>query len=91
MKDVDRSIELVACGSSAVQAPTYMDWDRQVLEYLGSHANYLSLHRYVDNRAGDTADFLAVTNSIDRQIAAEIKAKAVAPSGGRVYHTGCAR
>jgi len=68
MKDVDRSIELVACGSSTVLFPTYMDWDRQVLEYLGDHADYLSLHRYVDNRADDTADFLAVTNAIDRQI-----------------------
>ena len=32
MKDVDESIELVACGSSAVTAPTYMEWDRQVDE-----------------------------------------------------------
>jgi alpha-N-arabinofuranosidase len=30
--------------------------------------DYISLHRYVDNRAGDTPDFLAVTNAIDRQI-----------------------
>jgi alpha-N-arabinofuranosidase len=68
MKDVDRSIELVACGSSAIWLPTYMQWDREVLEYLGDAADYLSLHRYVDNRAGDTADFLAITNAIDRQI-----------------------
>jgi len=27
-----------------------------------------SLHRYVGNQAGDTADYLAITNSIDRQI-----------------------
>jgi alpha-N-arabinofuranosidase len=47
---------------------TYMEWDRTVLESLGGLADYLSLHRYVDNRADDTPDFLAVTNSIDRQI-----------------------
>ena len=39
-----------------------------VLEYLGDLTDYVSLHRYVDNRADDTADFLAVTNAIDQQI-----------------------
>jgi len=68
MKDVDRSIELIACGSCAIWLNTYMQWDREVLEHLGDYADYISLHRYVDNRAGDTPDFLAVTNSIDRQI-----------------------
>jgi len=68
MKDVDRSIELVACGSCGLFMPTYMEWDRQVLDYLGDDADYISLHRYVGNEANDTADFLAVTNSIDRQI-----------------------
>jgi alpha-N-arabinofuranosidase len=68
MKAIDPSIELVACGSCGIYLPTYMEWDRVVLEYLGDLADYVSLHRYVDNRADDTADFLAVTNSIDRQI-----------------------
>ncbi len=68
MKDVDRSIELVLCGSCGVQMPTYMDWDQEVLGRVGGLADYISLHRYVDNRAGDTPDFLAVTNAIDRQI-----------------------
>ena len=48
--------------------PTYMEWDRVVLEYLGDLADYVSLHRYVGNPANDTPDFLAVTNSIDQQI-----------------------
>ena len=68
MKDVDPSIELVACGSCSIGMPTYAEWDRQVLEYMGDLADYVSLHRYVGNRSGDTADYLAVTNSIDRQI-----------------------
>ncbi len=68
MKDCDRSIETVACGSCTTSLPTYMDWDRQVLEYLGDQADYVSLHRYVGNRDGDTADYLAVGASIDRQI-----------------------
>ena len=68
MKDVDPTLELVACGSCAPDLPTYIDWDRTVLEYIGDYADYISLHRYVGNTAGDTADFLAVTKSIDQQI-----------------------
>src|SRR5262249_33267977 len=36
MKLTDPSIELVAAGSSGYrELPTYLEWDRQVLEYLG--------------------------------------------------------
>ncbi len=68
MKDTDDSIELVVSGSCNPDLPTYLEWDRQVLEYVGSYADYISLHRYVGNEAGDTLDFLAVTNAVDRQI-----------------------
>ncbi len=68
MKDTDPSIELVACGSCVITLPTYLEWDRQVLEYMGDFADYISLHRYVGNHHDDTPDYLAVTNSIDRQI-----------------------
>lgn len=68
MKDTDPSIETVACGSCTIELPTYMEWDRTVLEYIGPYADYVSLHRYVGNKKGDTADYLAVTNSIDQQI-----------------------
>ncbi|MEP6896054.1 MAG: alpha-L-arabinofuranosidase C-terminal domain-containing protein, partial [Chloroflexota bacterium] len=68
MKDVDKSIELVVCGSSGIGLPSYLEWDRQVLEYMGDQVNYISLHRYVGNPQNDTLDYLAVTNSIDRQI-----------------------
>jgi alpha-N-arabinofuranosidase len=68
MKDVDKTIELVACGSCTINLPTYMEWDRQVLEYIGDYADYISLHRYVGNRDDDTPNYLAITNSLDRQI-----------------------
>jgi alpha-N-arabinofuranosidase len=68
MRDVDRAIELVVCGSCGIGLPTYLEWDRQVLEYVGDLADYVSLHRYVGNRDDDTLDYLAITNSIDRQI-----------------------
>jgi alpha-N-arabinofuranosidase len=67
MKDVDKSIELVAAGTCSIDLPTYVEWDRRVLEYV-READYISLHRYVGNRADDTADYLAITNAIDRQI-----------------------
>jgi alpha-N-arabinofuranosidase len=68
MKDTDPRIELVVAGSCTTGLPTYMEWDRAVLEYVGPFAEYVSLHRYVGNPRGDTPDFLAVTNAIDRQI-----------------------
>jgi alpha-N-arabinofuranosidase len=67
-KDIDRSIELVVCGSCGIGMPTYMEWDRQELEYEGDLADYTSLHRYVGNQEDDTPDYLAITNSIDQQI-----------------------
>lgn len=68
MKDMDPSVELVACGSCAVDLPTFMDWDRAVLEHMGEMADYISIHRYVGNPDNDTSKYLAVTNDIDRQI-----------------------
>ena len=68
MKDTDRSIRCIVCGSSGIHMDTYMEWDREVLEYIGGLADYISLHRYVGNPNNDTPDFLAVTNSIDEQI-----------------------
>jgi alpha-N-arabinofuranosidase len=68
MKDVDPSIELVVCGTAITNLPHYMEWDRTVLEHVGDFAEYISLHRYAGKWVGDTADFLAITNSIDTQI-----------------------
>jgi alpha-N-arabinofuranosidase len=69
MKDTGgKGLELVAGGSCGITMPTYLEWDRQVLEYMGDFADYISLHRYVGNRENQTAEYLAITNSIDRQI-----------------------
>ena len=68
MRDTDRSIETVVCGSSMTDLPTYLEWDRQVLEHVGDDADYLSLHRYANNMDGDTPEFLAFGLSVDAQI-----------------------
>ena len=70
MKMVDPTIELVVCGSCAPDLPTYLEWDRKVLEHVREDVEYLSLHRYVGNKAGDTEGYLAVGASVDRQIEA---------------------
>jgi len=58
MKWVDPTIELVACGSSSSNMPTFPEWDRIVLEHLYDHVDYISLHRYYQNYGNDM-DFLA--------------------------------
>ena len=70
MKMVDPSVELVVCGSCAIELPTYLEWDRKVLEHCKNDVEYISLHRYVGNWKNDTPNYLAVTNSIDEQIEA---------------------
>ena len=68
MKAVDPDIELVACGSSNPDMPTWLEWDRTVLEGLHADADYISLHRYAVKKGDDSEDYLAITNDIDRQI-----------------------
>src|SRR6202011_5489521 len=63
---------LIACGSSGPFMPTYLDWDREVLEQCYEYVDALSLHRYVGNTedtgGGDTAKYLAVNLTMDKQI-----------------------
>jgi alpha-N-arabinofuranosidase len=52
--------------------PTYLEWDREVLEQCYDYVDGLSLHRYFDNTettGGDSAKFLAMNLTMDRQIA----------------------
>ena len=47
MKAVDRSIRLVACGSSWYEETgKWVEWNRKVLTGLGDMIDYLSIHRY---------------------------------------------
>jgi len=72
MRYVDPSLKLIACGSSGPFMPTYLEWDREVLEQCYDYVDGLSLHRYFDNTettGGDSAKFLAMNLTMDRQIA----------------------
>jgi alpha-L-arabinofuranosidase len=76
MRYVDPSLKLIACGSSGPFMPTYLEWDREVLEQCYEYVDGLSLHRYFGNNArdtgGDTSKFLAMNLSMERQIAETI-------------------
>jgi len=73
MHYVDPSLQLIACGSSGPFMPTYLEWDREVLEQCYDYVDGLSLHRYVGNTAdetgGDSSKFLAMNLSMEKQIA----------------------
>ena len=65
MKWVDPSIELVACGSSAFDMPTFGSWELTMLDECYDNIDYVSLHRYYANPTGDTAGFLARSMDLD--------------------------
>jgi alpha-N-arabinofuranosidase len=65
MKWVDPSIELVACGSSAYDMPTFGAWELEMLEQCYDNIDYVSLHRYYNNHTHDTPNFLAKTLDMD--------------------------
>jgi alpha-N-arabinofuranosidase len=72
MRYVDPSVQLIACGSSGPFMPTYLEWDRDVLEQCYDYVDGLSLHRYLGNNdetGGDSAKFVAMNLTMDKQIA----------------------
>jgi len=72
MRYVDPSLQLIACGSSGPFMPTYLEWDREVLEQCYQYVDGLSLHRYFTNSqqdtGGDSSKFLAMNLSMEQQI-----------------------
>ncbi len=65
MKWVDPSIEVVACGSSSTEMPTFGSWELEMLDECYENVDYVSLHRYYGNPTGDTPGFLARTMDMD--------------------------
>ncbi len=73
MRVLDPSLNLIACGSSGPGMPTYLEWDRIVLENCYDQVDGLSLHRYIGNTQGETgtdsSKYVAMNLTMDRQIA----------------------
>ena len=65
MKWVDPSIEVVACGSSSSEMPTFGDWELTMLNECYDSIDYVSLHRYYGNPTNDTPGFLARSMDLD--------------------------
>jgi alpha-L-arabinofuranosidase len=72
MRVIDPNLQLIACGSSGTFMPTYLTWDREVLEECYDKVDGLSLHAYYGNTAewsgNSTARFLAMNLDMDRHI-----------------------
>ncbi len=68
MKWTDGSIETVLCGSSSRNSPTFGEWEAKSLEIAYDNIDYVSLHQYYENRAGDTPSFLAKTLELEEFI-----------------------
>jgi len=68
MKWVDPSIEVVACGSSSLEMPTFGAWEMEMLDECYENIDYVSLHRYYSNQEGDTPSFLARAMDMDEFI-----------------------
>lgn len=68
MKRIDPSIELVSCGSSSPDMPTFPGWEAATLDRTYDFVDYISLHQYFGNSENDTENFLAKSLEMDRFI-----------------------
>jgi alpha-N-arabinofuranosidase len=71
MRAIDPTVKLVACGSSGPFMPTYIEWDRTVLEECYDVVDGISLHRYWGNTEETNHDsqiYMAMNLAMDRQI-----------------------
>ncbi len=68
MRQLDPSLELVACGSSSAAMPTFGEWERTVLTHTYDDVDYISCHAYYEEKNGDLGSFLASAVDMDRFI-----------------------
>jgi len=69
LRAFDKSLELIVCGSSNSDMKTYPEWERVVLEHTYESVDHISLHMYFNNRAKNTANYLALNHKLDTYIA----------------------
>jgi alpha-N-arabinofuranosidase len=65
MRMVDPDLELVVCGSSGSQMPTFGEWEHTVLTEAYEHVDHISAHAYYWEEDGDLASFLASAVNMD--------------------------
>ena len=83
MRLIDSSIELVACGSSNAQMPTFGAWESEVLTQCYDEVDYVSLHVYYGEHDGDTDSYLASAVDMDHFIESVIATADAVRARGR--------
>ncbi len=68
LRGLDPTLELIVCGSSHSNMPTYPQWEATVLEATYDQVDYISLHMYFENYEKNTQEFLALPVKLDRYI-----------------------
>ena len=68
MRQLDHSLELVVCGSSNAQMPTFGAWEHTVLLHTYEDVDYISCHAYYQEFDGDAGSFLAAATNMDHFI-----------------------
>jgi alpha-N-arabinofuranosidase len=68
MRQLDPNLELVVCGSSSAQMPTFGEWERVVLERTYDDVDFISCHAYYEPKGDDYGSFLASATDMDRFI-----------------------
>ena len=68
IRQLDPSTELVVCGSSNAQMPTFGEWERVVLTHTYDDVDYISCHAYYEEKNGDLGSFLASASNMDQFI-----------------------
>ncbi|HET6468847.1 MAG TPA: alpha-N-arabinofuranosidase [Geminicoccaceae bacterium] len=68
MRAFDPRLELVACGSSHDEMPTYPAWEAEVLDECYESVDYISLHMYFLNYEQDYLNYIAKPVLLDRYI-----------------------
>ena len=68
LHQLDPGLQLVVCGSSARDMPTFGEWERVVLTHTYDDVDYISCHAYYEEKDGDAGSFLASGVDMDRFI-----------------------
>ncbi|UEJ81638.1 alpha-N-arabinofuranosidase [Brachybacterium halotolerans subsp. kimchii] len=72
MHQEDPGLELVVCGSSSSQMPTFGAWEATVLAETYDLVDMVSAHAYYAEKDGDQASFLASADDMDHFIDAVV-------------------
>jgi alpha-N-arabinofuranosidase len=83
MRQVNPDLELVACGSSTSDMPTFGSWEYTVLTEAYEYVDYISAHEYYYEEGGDLASFLASGHKMNNFIEAVIATADAARAAGK--------